>query len=158
MKQITLEWTEAGHKVTHKLVVQPTSQHPGIFKLGRNPDLCDLVFTEDNKISRLHAEIFFHSNQNRFYIRKLPEGLRPLIVDDKIISEGEVPLRQGSSILLGETEIKVVAIVVDPAYLLICPNPKCPNPDPRRAVDAKLKFCPWCGTFVAGGNTLYDSK
>ncbi|PMB00105.1 peptide-binding protein [Fischerella thermalis CCMEE 5268] len=158
MRQITLEWTEAGHKITHKLVIQQTSKHPGRFRLGRNPELCDLVFTEDNKISRLHAEIFFNSNQNRFYLRKLSEGLRPPIVDGEIITEGEIALRQGSSILLGETEIKVVAVVIDPAYLLICPNLKCGNPDPRRAVDAKLQFCPWCGTFLVGGNTLYDSK
>jgi predicted component of type VI protein secretion system len=157
MSELTLEWKEALKIRTEKILDQQPSKNPGTVRLGRHPDLCDILFSEDEKISRLHAEIFFNREQNSFYLRKLPEGKRPLIVDGKIIIHDEAPLREGSMIILGETEIKVVAVSVDIAYGLICPNIKCRNPDKRRIVDPKhlLEGCPWCGTSLAAAQSFH---
>jgi hypothetical protein len=165
MSEITLEWQEsrkeAGRIITEtrsfKIIDKQPSKHPGVIRLGRHPDLCDIVFSQDDeKISRLHAEIYFNSEQNSFYLRKLPEGRRPLIVDGKIFTTNEAPLQLDSTIILGETEIKVVAVSINPAYGLICPNPACRNPNPRRVVDAKylLEGCPWCGWSLAAAQSF----
>ncbi len=76
MHEITLEWLEAGQVRVSKQVIG--LKHPSSIKLGRNPDLCDIVFTQqDPTISRQHAEIFYNDDDNTLYLRKLPEGLRP---------------------------------------------------------------------------------
>ncbi|MUG98475.1 FHA domain-containing protein [Scytonema sp. UIC 10036] len=112
MNNLILEWQEKpiGRIKTQKICDIDSSKHPGSTRLGRSPDLCDIVFPWDEKISRLHAEIFFNSEQNSFYLRKLPEGRRPAIVDGKIVMDDEAPLREGSKITLAETEIKVVEV------------------------------------------------
>jgi predicted component of type VI protein secretion system len=109
MNALTLQWQDAGQQKTQQISDRQASKNPGTFRIGRDPLQCDLVLS-DATVSRLHIEIFFHQQQQNFYIRNLKPGNPPL-VDGQQLFHGEMPLRQGSVIRLGQkTEIKVIAV------------------------------------------------
>jgi Inner membrane component of T3SS, cytoplasmic domain len=171
MSELTLTWIEAGQVKQAIVGDRQSSKHPGTFIVGRNPEQCDILLA-DLSVSRLHAEIFFDPARNGFYLRKLPEGRLDPIVDGHPFPDGEAPLKLGSHIWLGSTQIAVVAIDVSappapeqpsiqPAieshfYKLRCPNPNCFNPDPQKLVGCEhLRLgCPWCGYSLAAAQSV----
>lgn len=104
---IILEWQE--HQRTHRrqLEIRDPSQ---VIRLGRDPSLCDVVFT-DPTVSGLQAEIA--SDGQGVYLRCLRET-NPPWVDGRRMGKTPVPLRKGSVVRLGRTQIKVVAAEVGP--------------------------------------------
>ena len=110
MNQLILEWQESGQVKTHTIEDQQTTYHPGTFRIGRDPAQCDLVLA-DERVSRLHIEIFFLPDWQRFYLRNL-KPQNPPRIDGGLLVEGEVALNQDNIISLGQTELKVINIVI----------------------------------------------
>lgn len=166
MNEITLEWQEIS-KVRKEIISdQQISKNPGTVRLGRDPVKSDIVLTHPT-VSGLHIEIFFNSNGHCFQVRNLRQS-NPPVVDGKILIQGEMSLAQGSTICLGQTEIKVVAVSLAgssvPATILIPPNsgttnnqvyglkcPKCDRISPFEQLDLG---CPWCGTSLAAASSV----
>ena len=106
--ELTLEWVEAGQLRTQIISDQQPSKNPGTVRIGRDPAQCDVVLSEPT-VSGLHVEIFFNPQQQRFYLRNLRQT-NPPIVDGRSLPTGEVAINQGSSLHLGQMDLKVKAI------------------------------------------------
>ncbi|MBD3882903.1 FHA domain-containing protein [Phormidium tenue FACHB-886] len=175
MNQLTLEWVEAGQVQTQTLTDQQPTKQPGTIRIGRDPAQCDLVLQHPT-VSKLHIEIFFDPSEHLFYLRNLRDSNPPL-VDQQSITQGVVPLQQGSRLKLGLAELKIKTIalalpptVVAPASL---PNPpalatssspvaathpptyglRCPNCQHVSPYDRRGIGCGWCGTSLAAAFT-----
>ncbi|MCS7225411.1 MAG: PrsW family glutamic-type intramembrane protease [Gloeomargarita sp. SKYB31] len=114
MSFIILEWQEDGR--THRRQMS-LSDPTLVIRLGRDPSACDVVFT-DPTVSGLQAEIA--GDGQGVFLRCLRES-NPPWVDGQRLGATPVPLRTGSTIRLGRTVVKVVAIG--------------PEPTPARATD-----------------------
>ncbi|HAA29404.1 MAG TPA: serine/threonine protein kinase [Cyanobacteria bacterium UBA8553] len=106
--ELTLGWSEAGRRRTQSIRNQQASKNPGTVRIGSDPAQCDIVLSEPT-VSGLHAEFFFNSQQERFYLRNLHQS-NPVIVDGQYLPVGEVALNQGSNIRLGQLVLRVTAI------------------------------------------------
>ncbi|WP_413174181.1 FHA domain-containing protein [Anabaena azotica] len=171
MNSLTLQWQEAGQNKTQQIYEQQNSRNPGTCRIGRDPVRCDIVLSHPT-VSGLHIEIFFHSQQQRFYIRNLREPNPPL-VDNKPLVKGEMSLSEGSIIYLGQQPVQVIAISINsfPATMIVPPSakpghhnhqkpsvptqpnlvygldcPKCHKISPPENLQIG---CPWCGTSLA---------
>lgn len=168
MHELTLTWTENRQVRTQTIRDQQPSKNPGTVRIGRDPARCDIVLTEPT-VSGLHVEIFFNPQQKCFYLRNL-RHTNPPMVDGKNIIQGEVPLREGSVIYLGQMGIKVLGVTVStlgvaPTVLMPPQQYKIPNQPPspvpaiyglqcpkcdRISPYSRLDLgCPWCGTSLA---------
>lgn len=113
MHKLTLTWTENGRVRTETIHDQQPSKNPGTVRIGRDPGRCDLVLSDPTlTVSGLHVEIFFHPQQHSFYLRSLRPSNLP-IVDGNSIIQGDVPLRQGSTIYLGQMSLTVVGVYLE---------------------------------------------
>ncbi|NJO29761.1 MAG: FHA domain-containing protein [Richelia sp. SL_2_1] len=126
MNSLTLQWYDAGQQKTQIIYEQQPSKNPSTVRIGRDPLRCDIVLSNPT-VSGLHAEIYFNSQQKRFYIRNLREKNPPL-VDGKQLIRGDVPLNEGSIICLGQMQLKVININIPqinsfPATILEPPKP-----------------------------------
>jgi pSer/pThr/pTyr-binding forkhead associated (FHA) protein len=126
MNALTLQWHDAGQDRTQNIYEQQPSKNPGTVRIGRDPLRCDIVVSNPT-VSGLHVEIFFNSQQQKFYIRNL-RSPNPPLVDGQQLVQGELPLREGSIIQLGQMEAKVTAIAINsiPATILTPPTPQIP--------------------------------
>jgi len=166
MNEIIIEWLEKSQLRKEIIRDQQLSKNPGTVRLGRDPVKCDIVLNHPT-VSGLHIEIFFNSNCHCFQVRNLRQS-NPPVVDGKILIQGEMTLVQGSTICLGQTEIKVVAVTLSgssvPATILIPPQsvspgnqiyglkcPKCDRISPFERLDLG---CPWCGTSLAAASSV----
>lgn len=111
MNRLTLEWIEAGQVRTQLITDQQPSKNYGTFRIGRDPNRCDLVVKHPT-VSKLHVEIFFDPQQNGFYLRNLRETNPPL-VNEHLVNYGAVLLHEGSNLLLGELEMRVKEIQLE---------------------------------------------
>ncbi|BAY61332.1 FHA domain containing protein [Calothrix brevissima NIES-22] len=130
MNALTLQWHDAGHDITQNIYEQQPSKNPGTVRIGRDPIRCDIVVSNPT-VSGLHVEIFFNSQQQRFYIRNL-RSQNPPLVDRQQLVQGELPLQEGSTIQLGQMLVKVIAIAINsiPATILSPPTPPTPLTPP----------------------------
>jgi hypothetical protein len=178
MNALTLQWHDAGQDRTQNIYEQQPSKNPGTVRIGRDPLRCDIVVSNPT-VSGLHVEIFFNSQQQRFYIRNLRIP-NPPSVDRVSLPQGEVPLREGSIIQLGQMEMKVIAISINsiPPTILTPPIPTIGSNQPTRPPTSHYPptpsapppgvyglecpqchkvsppenlqvGCPWCGTSLA---------
>ncbi|MBE9215151.1 FHA domain-containing protein [Plectonema cf. radiosum LEGE 06105] len=140
MNSLTLRWHDAGQEKTQIIYEQQPSKNPATVRIGRDPLRCDIVLSNPT-VSGLHAEIFFNSQQKRFYIRNLREKNPPL-VDGKQLIQGDVPLNEGSVICLGQMQLKVMNISIPqinsfPATILEPPKPGINNQPVIPAIPSK---------------------
>ncbi|MBD2569182.1 FHA domain-containing protein [Anabaena lutea] len=173
MNSLTLQWQDAGQSKTQQVYDQQSSKNPGTIRIGRDPLRCDIILTHPT-VSGLHVEIFFHSQQQRFYIRNLRETNPPQI-DGKSLIQGEMMLSKGSLIYLGQQQLQVTDISINsiPATILVPPqqppvqsgynHPKKSLPTQPKPVyglqcsrcykvspPENLQVgCSWCGTSLA---------
>ena len=75
----------------------------GRVKLGKNPQICQIVIDYDKSVSKLHCEIF--AEGRKFYIRDL-KSTNGTFVDNMRIADVR-ELYSGSTIRLGRVEMKV---------------------------------------------------
>lgn len=99
MTELMLEWVEEGRSRSERIQPNQPSKSPGTVRLGRDPQRCDIIFT-DSSVSGLQAEIFYHAGYQAFYLRSLRDT-NPPIVNGQPITTGEVPLSSGNTITLG---------------------------------------------------------
>jgi FHA domain len=133
MNALTLQWHDAGQDRTYKIYEQQPTKNPGTVRIGRDPVRCDIVVSNPT-VSGLHVEIFFHPQHQCFLIRNLREQNPPL-VDGQQLIRGEQPLSEGSTIYLGQMQLKVIAVSVAttssvPATILTPPPVANPQPQP----------------------------
>jgi eukaryotic-like serine/threonine-protein kinase len=105
LHELTLEWYEDGEIRTCTIEENQHSKNFGRIRIGRDPQVCDIVIPEVT-VSALHAEVFFNGSKNRFYIRNLRQK-NPPIVDGQMLLAGEIPLKMGSYLRLGRQQFKV---------------------------------------------------
>jgi serine/threonine-protein kinase len=105
LHQLTIEWIEDGQIKYRTIIENQASKNIGKIRIGRNPQECDIVLP-DPTISGLHAEIFFHTEKQRFYLRNLRQQ-NPPIVDGQLLLAGEISLAVGSHIRLGKQDFRV---------------------------------------------------
>lgn len=108
LHELTLEWEEAGQVKNRRILEKQQSKNLGKIRIGRDAEACDIVLP-DPTVSGVHVEIFFHSHQQKFYLRNLRQK-NPPIVDGKLLLAGEMPLSVGSSLRLGQQTFKVSTI------------------------------------------------
>jgi len=130
MNALTLQWQDSGQNRTQQIYEQQPSKNPGTVRIGRDPLRCDLVLTNPT-VSGLHVEIFFHPQQQSFYIRNL-RSPNPPLVDGQQLIQGEKPLNQGSIIHLGQVKLQVTAVTINtiPPTILAPPQPPIANRQP----------------------------
>ncbi|MEH2182064.1 FHA domain-containing protein [Nostoc sp.] len=172
MNALTLQWHDAGQDRTQKIYEQQPSQNPGTVRIGRDPLRCDIVLSHPT-VSGLHVEIFFHHQQQCFYIRNL-RSQNPPVVDGRQLVQGEMPLTEGTSISLGQIKLNVTRVSTGsiPATILLPPNPavnlehhhypptppapppgvyglECPKCHKVSPAENLQIGCHWCGTSLA---------
>ncbi len=130
MNALTLQWYDAGEEKTQQIHAQQPTKHPGTVRIGRDPTRCDIVLSNEYHptVSRLHVEIFFNPQQQRFLIKNL-QSKNPPLVDGQILVQGEMPLGDGSMIVLGQTQMKVIKVAISqgssiPPTVLTPPKPQ----------------------------------
>ena len=128
LHELTLEWVEARQGKTQKILERQPTKNPGTFRIGRDPAVCDLTLLEPT-VSRLHVEIFFNPQQQRFYLRSLRQS-NPPIVNGQSLPTGEVVLNQGSSLRLGKMELRVTAVALKQDSASATPTQPEPQPTP----------------------------
>ena len=128
MNALTLQWQDGGQNKTQQIYEQQPSKNPGTVRIGRDPLRCDIVLTNPT-VSGLHVEIFFHSQQQNFYIRNL-RSQNPPLVDGQQLIQGEKPLNQGSIIYLGQAQLHITNITINTiaATVLSLPQPPIASP------------------------------
>jgi pSer/pThr/pTyr-binding forkhead associated (FHA) protein len=172
MNILTLQWQDTNQNITQNIYEQQPSKNPGTMRIGRDPLQCDIILT-DPTVSGLHVEIFFHSQQQQFYLRNLREPNPPRI-NDKPLIQGEIALCKGNIIYLGQQKLEVTAVSfhsltpvnITPPQLQI--HPRCQQHSPTSPTQPKSVYglqcsrchkvspvenlkigCPWCGTSLA---------
>ena len=177
---LTLQWTELGQTKIQIIHDQHNNtKHPGTFRIGRDPSQCDLILS-DERISRLHIEIFFRSDWQRFYLRNLKPH-NPLEIDGGKLIEGEVALSKDSLINLGKTKLKVTDITINGGELaaslpttIVIVNPEseeeesspqyevnflqCSNCEAIWSQDMRESACPRCGHFLVDARSIVVSE
>jgi ssDNA-binding Zn-finger/Zn-ribbon topoisomerase 1 len=178
MNVLTLQWQEAGNNRSQQIYEKQYSKSPHTYRIGRDPGHCDLVLTHPT-VSGLHVEIFFNSQQQRFYIRNLRE-INPPQVDGKSLTKGEIALSEGSIIYLGQQQLKVTAIFISgiPSTIAVQPSEQLPHYHYKQPMtrQSNLNYglecpkchkvsppenlqigCPWCGTSLAAAVSILIS-
>jgi len=130
MNALTLQWHDAGQDKTQNIYAQQPSKNPGTVRIGRDPLRCDIVLSHPT-VSGLHVEIFFHNQQQRFYIRNL-RSQNPPLIDGQQLIQGEKPLNEGTVIYLGQLKLQVTSVSINsiPATILTPPQAQLANPHP----------------------------
>ena len=112
MDTITFAWMEAGQRKTQTFVDTFSTEETWTIRIGRDPAQCDLVLpslsASDRTVSRLHVEIIFNPSHASFYLRNLKSN-NPVTVDSQTVT-GEVVLKEGSIIRMGEVEVSVASL------------------------------------------------
>jgi hypothetical protein len=175
MNALTLQWHDAGQDRTQTIYEQQPSKNPATVRIGRDPLRCDIIIS-NLTVSGLHVEIFFHPQQQHFYIRNL-RSPNPPLVDGKQLVQGETPLREGSIIYLGQTKLQVIAVKINStaATVVTLPQPEvnpghrqsmsptkpkgtygleCPKCHKVSPAENLYTGCPWCGTSLAAAVSM----
>ncbi|GAA6623247.1 hypothetical protein NUACC26_090720 [Scytonema sp. NUACC26] len=121
LHELSLEWFENGQIRTQKILENQPTKQPDVFRIGRDPAVCDLVLSEPT-VSRLHVEIFFKTQHRCFYLRSMNPN-NPPAIDGQFLITGEALLHQGTILRLGQMEFRVSTVSLNqypPGYV---PNP-----------------------------------
>ena len=105
--ELNLEWIEAGSLKTQAISPEQVTKHPGMTRLGRDPNRCDVVLA-DGSVSGLHVQIGFEPTQG-FFLENLRES-NPPIINNQPLTTGRVYLLSENTIQLGNIQIRAIAI------------------------------------------------
>ncbi|MEO0969094.1 MAG: FHA domain-containing serine/threonine-protein kinase [Cyanobacteria bacterium J06639_18] len=108
--ELKLGWEESQAEKSCLILENQDSKQPGKIRIGRNSHECDIVLSEPT-VSGVHAEIFFHSQKQQFFLRNLRQT-NPPVIDGQLLLAGEIPLTEGSCVRLGKQNLKVDAITL----------------------------------------------
>ncbi|MGB3238100.1 MAG: FHA domain-containing protein [Geitlerinemataceae cyanobacterium] len=175
---LTLTWTEIDRIQTETIDSLKHSDTANAFRLGRDPSQCDLVLV-DNTVSRLHVEVFFKPDWQRFYLKNL-QPKNPPKIDGGVLISGEVALNSGSTIELGQLQLTIVDIsdlkpYSPPVAEIVSKIPKYSPPEALRSpilfarpnyglecphchhfspLDMRNSACTHCGHFLADAESI----
>ncbi|NJR17179.1 MAG: FHA domain-containing protein [Calothrix sp. CSU_2_0] len=125
MHKITLEWQEDNQNVSRTISSEYQTKTPRVIRIGRDPSQCDVIIQDStNRVSRLHAEIFFNLDENSFYIRNvtLNQGQpNVILINNQPVVEDEI-LAINNEIKLRDFPIKIVNIEVEQSTNLFINN------------------------------------
>lgn len=131
LHEITLEWFEDGQIRTQTILENQPTKQPDVFRIGRDPAMCDLVLSEPT-VSRLHVEIFFKTHHRCFYLRPMNQN-NPPAIDGQFLITGEALLHQGTILRLGQMEFRISAITLNQYPAGYVPNqPSSPYVTPQQ--------------------------
>ncbi|MEH2257461.1 FHA domain-containing protein [Nostoc sp.] len=112
MNALTLKWNEAGKQNTKQIDDQQLENNCGTFRIGRDPNRCNMVLNSST-VSSLHIEIYFNTQIQRFCIRNLRGAQNPVLVNGiQLVQDEEFTLNKGSIIALGNQKIKIADLSV----------------------------------------------
>ncbi len=106
MNEIIISWQEKDLTKTKTIRELQPSKNPGTVRLGREPSNCDIIFG-DPSISRVHVEIFYNNQYDKFYLRNLKSNNPPIVDNELVVKPAEVVLNNNSVICLGQTKLKL---------------------------------------------------
>ena len=157
MNTLTLHWHDGIQDKFQNIYQHQPSKNPHTVRIGRNPSRCDIVLSHPT-VSGLHVEIFFHTQQQCFYMRNLRSPNPPLI-DGKQLFTGEMPLKQGSIIYLGQVKLQVTNVTINNSSPTIVTPPRvygleCPKCHKVSPLENLHIGCPWCGTSLAAAASV----
>nr|WP_242032841.1 FHA domain-containing serine/threonine-protein kinase [Oscillatoria sp. FACHB-1406] len=127
--ELTLEWIEGGQRRTQVIRDRQPSKYPGTFRIGRDPAQCDLVLS-DPSVSGLHAEIFYNPQQHCFYVRSLRDS-NPPILNGMALPSGEAILDRGSTLRLGQLDLRAIDVAIRSSAGGYTPTPYSPPAPPQ---------------------------
>jgi FHA domain len=114
MFEICFGWQVQGQRFSKSLTFDSTKL-PGVIKIGRDPNQCDVVVNDaNNHVSRLHAEIVFNSDSGIFYLQNATlHNPQPntVYLNSDIVTE-QVELHYGDIIVLRDMPITVEKLQV----------------------------------------------
>ncbi|MEM6599439.1 MAG: FHA domain-containing protein, partial [Cyanobacteria bacterium P01_C01_bin.69] len=111
MPQINWTWNDSNsHLQTYQLSLSETDLNAKTI-IGRDQQRCNL-WLPHNTVSRVHAEVSFKADWQRFYLRNLAAN-NPIRVDGGLLVDGEVALYEGSMVQLGQLLLQASDIAVD---------------------------------------------
>jgi pSer/pThr/pTyr-binding forkhead associated (FHA) protein len=105
-----LYWQDGESQQVKQLVAKDRRGNPSRLKIGRNPKLCDLVFT-DLSVSGEHVEVYYDLDRTHFYLRTL-RATNPPTIDGNSIAD-VICLQPGMLICLGRQEIAVDVCIAE---------------------------------------------
>ncbi|BCL39700.1 FHA domain-containing protein [Nostoc sp. MS1] len=111
---IAFQWNYNGNLINKKISKQEATRdnlNGAVIRIGREKPSCNL-YLEDISVSGQHAEIYFDEQQQKFFIKSLsPKNTTKVDGQDLVYGE-ELPLKNGSNIVLGQLNIEVTNIQV----------------------------------------------
>lgn len=174
MKELILVWIESGQPYSFKISQSPPHQNSTSIRIGRDPNRCDLVLSHPT-VSGLHIEIFFNLESDQFCVRNL-RPTNPPIIDGKSLISGEIILKPGSQLMLGQQPLQVESIIntcqTVPPTLLLSPGQiptnmgiishtpitqyglRCQSCDHICSYNQLELSCQWCGTSLAAAESV----
>ncbi len=170
MYQFTIEWPEGSQLRSKTFSATEENQLKAALCIGRD-EQCDIVVADDaNSVSRLHAEIFFKSEQKKLYLRNAT-GNRPqsnfVMVDGQKVVKQEAVLKTGSKIQLGKLMLTIQSLETSQPPASISQNHQllhhqeyglqCINGH-QVSYDHVRLFCPYCGTALQAVDTVIISS
>lgn len=155
MYKITLEWTEDGRTRSRTISSEDKTKQNKQILIGRDENECDIVFKNENTVSRKHVLIYYDDKLKKLLLKNLTSGKptpNPIVVDGKIIILEIAILSSGSVIRFGKITMRVAQITLpsaeaEPIYGVRCPNGHV------LSYDYVGDFCPYCGFSMQGGDT-----
>jgi len=111
MPQINLMWNDSNSQLQNYQLSLLDTDLDKKTNIGRDQQRCE-IWLAHNTVSRVHAEVSFKTEWQRFYLRNLAAN-NPVRVDGGLLVDGEVALYEGSMIQLGQLLLQVSDVVVD---------------------------------------------
>ncbi len=137
MHKIIFEWMEGNQTRSQTISSDEQTIIAKKIRIGRDPSLCDVVVKDStNKVSRLHAEIYFNQKLDSFCVRNATwNQTNPniVLVDEILVTEEEKPIHSGSILKLRDIPLKIAEIQLNPSTVINNPSPQptyqnSPNP------------------------------
>jgi hypothetical protein len=108
---LQLYWQDEGSDRVKSIAAIDIYGRPTVVRLGRNPKLCDVIFSSLT-VSGTHVEIYFDRTEDAFWLHNLRSS-NPPQVDGKTITD-RILLQPGMLIALGKQEIAIDICNVEP--------------------------------------------
>lgn len=121
MPQINLVWSDANNQPQAYQFALLETDADRTLTIGRDYQKCELLLAH-NTVSRVHAEISFKSEWQRFYLRNLA-AKNPVRIDGGLLTDGEVAIYQGSMIQLGQILLNVSEVLIGEVAHIHAPPP-----------------------------------
>ena len=144
MDSLVLEWQLDGQTHTHTVTGDRTTC------IGRRSD-CDIVLVP-GIVSRQHALI--EKQGDVFYLINLSKHNQIHVEQQASLAPGQrIPLAPGAAFHVGPVRFAVQAPAPPPV-----PEIKIRCSNCQRVVDYNPEsYCPWCGTSLSSGQTVYGA-